>query len=108
MATPATGISGKLSDVCGMDAVVLAGAGVALLVVVLFVVLLVVLFVVLLVVLFVVLSDGAAVGAGVAVGSAVGTGDGWSLAVQLTANGDSSVTWTTSLPFCRVGVSSST
>lgn len=39
MATPATGISGKLSDVCGMGAVVLAGAGVVLLVVVLFVVL---------------------------------------------------------------------
>ena len=43
MATPATGISGKLSDVCGMGAVVLAGAGVVLLVVVLFVVLFVVL-----------------------------------------------------------------
>ena len=54
MATPATGISGKLSDVCGMGAVVLAGAGVVLLVVVLFVVLFVVLLVVLFVVLFVV------------------------------------------------------
>lgn len=52
MATPATGISGKLSDVCGMGTVALAGAGVVLLVVVLFVVL----FVVLLVVLFVVVA----------------------------------------------------